>query len=326
MNDHKITVYNKDFKRIRFKGMKIIKLLFSLFIYTLQIYGDVQDHLKPALDKEGYRSIPNIDFIYTINLDERPEKYESCLRELQPYAITPYRFSAVNGWQLSVEDINDVGVRYTHHMRQGLMASFYDINGDGNIEHELMQVFGKTYFSHCMSRGAIGICLSHLSVLRDALISGYQTIWVMEDDVEVIRDPHVLSELIDELDAELGSGNWDILFTDRDTKDNKGNYVPCFGQALRPDVPSPSYQMVSVRNPIGKKFREVGARYGAYSMIIRRSGMKKLWNHLARHQLFLPYDIEYMFPEGIKMVTVVDDVVSTKPNSPSDNGSPGHLK
>lgn len=30
--------------------------------------------------------------------------------------------------------------------------------------------------------------LSHLSVLKDALDSGYETIWVMEDDIHIIQD------------------------------------------------------------------------------------------------------------------------------------------
>ncbi|MFI5334690.1 MAG: hypothetical protein ACHQT8_05960 [Chlamydiales bacterium] len=31
--------------------------------------------------------------------------------------------------------------------------------------------------------------LSHLSILQDAFDSGYETIWVMEDDIEVVRNP-----------------------------------------------------------------------------------------------------------------------------------------
>ena len=55
-------------------------------------------HLKPAEGKTGDHSIRNVYFIYMINLDARPEKYALARRYLEAYAITPYRFSAVNGW------------------------------------------------------------------------------------------------------------------------------------------------------------------------------------------------------------------------------------
>ena len=75
---------------------------------------------------------------------------------------------------------------------------------DSGPQHEMVQQLGRTYFCHCMSRGAIGIVLSHLSVLQDAYDSGYETIWVIEDDIQVIQDPRLLSSLIDELDATVG--------------------------------------------------------------------------------------------------------------------------
>ena len=40
----------------------------------------------------------------------------------------------------------------------------------------------------------------------------------MEDDIEVLQNPHRLSDLIDQLDLLVGSDGWDILFTDRDIK------------------------------------------------------------------------------------------------------------
>jgi hypothetical protein len=45
-----------------------------------------------------------------------------------------------------------------------------------------------------------------------------KAIWVMGDDIEVIQNPHVLSELTDKLDALVGNRGWDVLFTDHDTK------------------------------------------------------------------------------------------------------------
>src|SRR5262249_54496994 len=160
-----------------------------------------------------------------------------------PYGITPYRFSAVNGWELPLEELNEVGVKYEPWMRQGLMGTCYLPEDNGEPLHEVMQVAGRNYFCHCMSRGAIGIVLSHLSILKDEYDSGDETIWVMEDAIQVIKNPHLLSEIIERMDNLVGSDGWDFLFTDQDTKNKNGDYVPCLGAALRPNyTPSNPYK------------------------------------------------------------------------------------
>jgi GR25 family glycosyltransferase involved in LPS biosynthesis len=187
---------------------------------------------------------------------------------------------------------------------------------------EPMNVVGRTYFAYQLSLGAIGIVLSHLSVLQDAYNSGYETIWVMEDDIEIMRDPHLISDYIDSLDIAVGRGNWDILFTDQDTKDHFGNRVPCQGYAWRPNyVPRDTKKFAKVKN-IGNQFREIGARFGAYSMILRRSGMKKILDFIKQYHVFLPYDLDMTLPPNIRLFTVDDDIVSTQPNASTDNSAP----
>lgn len=303
----------------------MIRLLVLIcLIYANFLQGDLEDHFKEALGKSDLYSMRNIDFIYIINLDQRPEKFASCLQQLEPYNIHPYRFSAVNGWELSLEEINDVGIILGPWMSNGQWGTCYLPNEDSQPYHELVYQIGRTYFSHCMSRGAIGIVLSHLSVLQDAYDAGYETIWVMEDDISVIENPLMLSSLIDDLDAHVGHAGWDILFTDRDTKNSFGNYVPCTAYAWRPNYSPPNPHKFYDIQEISPQFRKIGARYGAYSMIVRRSGMKKLLNFFKQYQIFLPYDLEYTLPPGINLYTVNLDVVSTLPNALSDNGGPNY--
>jgi GR25 family glycosyltransferase involved in LPS biosynthesis len=299
---------------------------FCCIIAFTNLYGsEVEDYFKIPSEKPNahIHSIKNIDFIYMINLDQRPEKFEASLDELAPFNIIPYRFSAVNGWELPFDALNKLGVKYEPWMRQGLMGTSYLPEDEGTPSHEIMQVVNKNYFCHCMARGTIGIALSHLSVLKDAYDSGYETIWVMEDDIEVLRDPHILSELIQKLDSLVGKDGWDFLFTDMDTKGQNGAYVPCLGAALRPNFnPSDPYRF-QYRENIDSEFRTVGARYGAYSVIVRRSGMKTMLDFM-KDGIFLPYDMEYTLPDNIRMFTVLDDVVSTMPQALSDNGAPNY--
>jgi len=302
----------------------MIRILTFIFaIATTTLFAGFEDHLKVLNDTAGPYQMRNIDFIYMINLDQRPEKFAHSFDELAPYGITPYRFSAVNGWELSFDDIQDIGVKYEPWMRQGLMGTCYLPENNGQPQHEVMNVVGRTYFCHCMSLGAVGIDLSHFSILKNAYNSGYETIWVMEDDIVVIKDPHIISDLIDKLDQLVGKDGWDFLFTDFDTKNQKGDYVPCTGAAFRPNFNPLDPYKFSRMIDISQDFRRVGARYGAYSMIVRRSGMEKMLNFI-KQGIFLPYDMEYTLPEGIRMYTVRDDIVSTQPNASSDNGAPNY--
>ncbi|MGB7978577.1 MAG: glycosyltransferase family 25 protein [Chlamydiales bacterium] len=297
--------------------------MFLLFLAAAFLYGDIEEHFKRASGKFGAHSMRNIDYIYLINLDQRPEKYQMSLAQLAPYGIEPYRFSAVNGWELSLEAINDVGVRFSPEMEGGFMASCYRLDGEGKPSHELVERYGETYFVHCMPRGGIGCALSHLSVLQDAFDAGYQTIWVMEDDIEVLQNPHRLSDLIDQLDLLVGSDGWDILFTDRDFRNGQGLHVPAYGAAKRPDCAALHLAKdFSFKTDISPQFRQIANRYGTTSMIIRRSGMKKLLQFFKAHQIYLPYDMDLIYANGIRIFTVSEDVVSNLPQAISDLGGP----
>ncbi len=298
-------------------------VLFSILLAPLS--SDVRDYLKKAGNKSEMQSIHGIDFIYMINLDQRPEKWNLSMQQLAPYGILPYRFSAVNGWELTLEDINNLGVKFSPGMEGGKWGTSFLPENNFTESHHIVDKEGQVYFCHCMSRGAIGIVLSHLSILQDAYDSGYETIWVMEDDIEILRDPRELSNLIHHLDR-LTAKKWDVLFTDRDTRDRNGNPVPAAGHAWRPNFHPVDVSQYFQNLPLNKQFRKVGARFGAYSMIVRRSGMKKILDFITSHQIFLPYDLDFYLAPGIKMYAVTSDVVGSTIDSISDNGGPNYLK
>jgi GR25 family glycosyltransferase involved in LPS biosynthesis len=315
-----------------------------LFLLASFAYGDIESHLKKAEGKSEGHSMPSIDFIYMINLDQRPEKWRASADQLVPFGIHPYRFSAVNGWELTFDVIDAVGVKFAPWMEGGFWATVFRLKEAGESpippkkegyckcihpfegafiwEQEEIHELGKTYFSHCMERGTIGISLSHISILKDAWDSRYETIWVMEDDIRVLKDPRILSQLIELLDDQAGKDRWDLLFTDQDIHDAFGNTVPAAACAKRPDYKSMN-DFVS-KTAISAEFRKIGSRYGAHSMIIRRSGIKKLLQFFLAHQIFLPYDMDYTLPNGIQLYTVLEDVVSDS-HMITDNGCPNYL-
>jgi GR25 family glycosyltransferase involved in LPS biosynthesis len=293
---------------------------------TLFARADLEDHLRKEIFFAEGHTMRNIDFICMINLDQRPEKWQMSVDQLAPFGISPYRFSAVNGWELTLETINDVGLKFSPEMARGIAGTSYLMDGNFEPCHGVIENYGQTYFCHCMSRGAIGIALSHISILQNAYEAGFETIWVMEDDVDIRRDPRVLSDLIAQLDGLVGKENWDILFTDRDIRDGDGQHKACYWAATRPDfVEFTKKNDYYTRSTISDDFQKIGARWGAHSMIIRRCGMKKLLQFFKARQIFFPYDMEYILPPGIKLYTVLNDVVSNSPKAPSDNGGANYL-
>jgi GR25 family glycosyltransferase involved in LPS biosynthesis len=299
-----------------------ISLLLLVSICCLlsgNLCAKLEDHFKKVTHKGAGHQIKNVDFIYLINLDGRREKLDSSLSQLRPYGILPYRFSAVNGRTLSRKAINATGVRLKRGMRTDIPAVRYPLNGSSPV-HELTHELGRTYFSQEMSLGVIGCALSHLSILQDALDSGYNTIWVMEDDIAVVQDPHLVSDYIDKLDRQVGRYGWDMLFTDQDTIDNAtGDRLLCSSYGPRPNFNPENPARFARKTVISNEFRRVGARFGTYSVIIRRSGMKKVLNFAKKYKIFYPIDWEFFAPNGMRLYTVNKDIVSTQRWAPSDN-------
>lgn len=310
--------------------MMIRPILVSMLALMGGLWADIQDHFKACPNKSDHHTMRNIDFIYVINLDKRPDRLADFNSRLNPYGIYPYRFSAVNGWELSIEAINDVGLKYESWMKSGIMGTYYYLDNENKIQHahEVIHVVGRTYFGHCVARGPIAIALSHLSVLQDAYDSGYETIWVLEDDVEVIRDPRILSDLIDRLDVLVGKDGWDILFTDRDIRKKNGDYNPCYWCGVRPNFTPWNESLFAERKAVSPEFQKIGARWGSHSMILRRSGIRKILEFIKVYRIFFPYDMDFIFPADMdtdmQLYTVYDDVISNQVDSVSDNGGPSY--
>ncbi|MEI8365852.1 MAG: glycosyltransferase family 25 protein [Parachlamydiaceae bacterium] len=300
---------------------KLVSCLSFLLFCTFS-YGELYDHLKKAEGKGHDHNMKNIDFIYMINLDKRPQKYALSKQYFEKYGINPYRFSAVNGWELPIEVINDVGVKFRPGMTPLLATTFVEIDGKKIPSYEFMTDSGKTYFGGRLSLGAIGCSLSHISVLQDAYDSGYKTIWVMEDDIEVLEDPHRLSDLIDELDAVVGVEDWDVLFTDVDYRSRNGKYVPALGAGKRPDMDCSREERYSDKYTksikINDHFCKIAARFGTTSMIIRRSGIIKLLTFSRDRNIYLPYDMENYLPLKIQRYGLTSDLVTNMLDPISD--------
>ena len=148
-----------------------MKQLIALFgFFALSLEASVEDHFKPALNKSGAHSIENIDFIYMINLDQRPEKFERCIQQLHPYGVYPYRFSAVNGWELTLEAIQDVGVKFSADMNGGFLATSY-------LEEDLAIAAQKRGLKTYKSIDVIGpVDIKYIAPVKDVFMKKLQAL------------------------------------------------------------------------------------------------------------------------------------------------------
>lgn len=299
---------------------RFINLIVSLVICNL-CYCDLIDHFKPVGPKRKPSQMRNIDFIYVINLDRRPERWQDVLKELVPYDILPHRFSAVDGWALPSTVLNDIGVTITPETKRCPKPDKYGsyfLPDLTRINVDLDEkCYGKKFISNHTSRGAVGCTLSHFSILEDAYNSGYETIWVMEDDIRVAENPHIISDLVDRLDGLVGREGWDLLYTEE-------GYYPAFGDyrdknlsvysywIWRPDMfEGDTSSLVSHKN-IGSDFIKIGLKWGTRSMIIRRSGMKKILDFAKNQGIFLPIDCELAFIPQMKLFITNRNIVVTR--------------
>ncbi len=290
--------------------------------FMLPLFGGIEDYFKKAVNKSGSHSMRAIDFVYVINLDKRTEKYARTMDALEPFNITPYRFSAVNGWQLSHQALNDLGIIFQEGMAPGPIATVFRLDTDGKEynSYEVMKEIGVAYYCHSLSRGAIGCLMSHLSILQDAYDSGYQTIWVMEDDIKIVRDPNEISVHVDTLNSE--TPNWDVLFTDCEIKGGDGKPVPCACIRPRPNFQVQPLQYYLNRTPLNSHMTKIGMRFGSASMVVNRSGMKKILDFFKTYKVYFPYDIDYFIVPGINLYMMNYDIVTNISGGESDVSAP----
>ncbi|MBS0627696.1 MAG: hypothetical protein JSS09_05750, partial [Verrucomicrobia bacterium] len=119
---------------------------------ALPIY--LEQFLSPVATKSSFHSFSPIDCVYMINLDERPEKFSLSCAQLEPYDIHPYRFSAINGWKLSSENINNLGIRLENIPCSNTYIGtvFKKVEDKEYRMHELINKLDTTYFCPGMTR------------------------------------------------------------------------------------------------------------------------------------------------------------------------------
>src|SRR3990167_660764 len=228
----------------------------NLFLLIpLILMAGIEDHYQKLETRREYTGPKNIDYIYLINLKQRPERWINSLKQLVPYNIIPQRFPGIYGWSLGPDVLNDISLKFTVGMwagRESVMVFPPEKKGEPEWINLSYAWDGKSCFSGWTVKGTIGCSLSHLSVLHDAYEAGYQTIWVLEDDFRILDDPHKLSSIIEELDRVVGVEGWDVLYTDFDflVVDVDRDILDQVPALWRPDMPYRDISHLGLHIPV----------------------------------------------------------------------------
>lgn len=241
----------------------------------------VVKHLKHVKGRKPYSGVSHVGCVYVINLDKRPEKWARMEQILKEKGIYALRFSAIDGWNIP-------------------LSAQQELAGDYPVR---------------MLPGEVGCFLSHVSVIRHALKSGHNVVWIFEDDIEFVEDPHQMSSYIAELNAL--DPDWDILYTDIDSKNNQGISVPALDADFRPDRTSDEpLEHYLKRTPLSDGLMRLGQRYGMYSFLISKKGMRKIYHYFSHVYLWSAIDIDIHYIPSIREYSVTRDIVSIWCDSP----------
>jgi len=270
--------------------VKCLLAFFCFFVFfsldlTARIYSyetPVANYLKDIEITEFNSNLEGVDCIYVINLDERIQKWKRMKKLFKQQGLHINRVSGINGWRLPKQV-------------QKELAGSYPLR---------------------MSGGQIGCLLSHISVVRDAYRRGFDLIWVLEDDVEFTGDVNHLPALLSNL-SEIDP-DWDVFYTDVDSKNDKGEYVPSLASDFRPDQSYFPLSYYTKRTQAGREIMKIGQRFGMYSLFISRKGIKKILDYFTHVYVWAAVDIDIHYIPNINEYSAMRDIVSIHSRSISD--------
>jgi len=177
------TGYMQYFSKKNLRIYKEIFLYVSIAICKLEALSIQEFFIPISEEKANVSGIEEIHQIYVLNLEVRLARWFRTKAMLNAFGIEAQRFIGINGWMIP----------------RGKMKNFYKELVE-NGQHG------------GLTPGQIGCLLSHLSILQHALDKKYQCVWILEDDIVVLRDPKELGDILKKLHQV--DPEWDLLFTD----------------------------------------------------------------------------------------------------------------
>ncbi|MCH9631318.1 MAG: hypothetical protein S4CHLAM37_13400 [Chlamydiia bacterium] len=265
-----------------------IKLAFSIMLLNSVLFcqtpRDLQSFLEKTEEMVEFSGLKEIDRIFVINLDRETKRWSYIQALTDKFELGVNRFSAIYGKEIERRRLKDF---YRHCLH-------------------------KNCTGRNVSPGQIGVFLSHLSILKHAIEKDYDVIWILEDDVAIVEDPKIIDSLVEEL--EQIDPDWEFLYTDicsRFVRKNGTIEWNSFEENFGNDF---DYSLITSKDYEPYKdddIQSIQHRLGAYSMILSRKGIRKLYSYFINNRMRYAYDVDLNFCEDKHMYQTNRDVVTT---------------
>lgn len=236
-------------------------LILSIFILRRDnsFQNKLNKHLRNIELIARESGIAGIDAVYCINLDLRTDKWNAVKQEIEDQGLHVNRVAAVNGWK----DLTKTDCKK-------LLAS-----------------------EKALKPGQIGCFLSHLSVLKNAQMKGFERILVLEDDVSFIAPMKELSSYIDQLSET--DPDWDLLYLDNWSMEDRGlkERFDRLDSTMSEVIKKPKEEF--------SHFFRVFYRHDLHALVVSKKGVQKLLDHFCKKPFLLAIDTEMNHIDQIRM-------------------------
>ncbi|QED23889.1 glycosyltransferase family 25 protein [Candidatus Deianiraea vastatrix] len=126
-----------------------------------------------------------LDQVYVINMDNSPHRYEALKPVLDTENIKHIRFSAVNGYEVKIEDMHGKifkGIDIKLGKLKFRLGEEYKIYCP-NITLRYKMKYHQSQLG--FSAGEIGVYCSHIEIMKDIIDRNYDAAMILEDDVVI---------------------------------------------------------------------------------------------------------------------------------------------
>jgi hypothetical protein len=161
-------------------------------------------------DKEIHK-ISGIDFIYTITA-KKCHRFNDLKRSFGKFNVCPYRFTSISPSNISSKTMYRSCLRGSRRLHRVIGQKMVKKKRKLILARKHMEDYSSGYIHKKMSIKKLASALSHISCIKDALDSGYETIWIMDSGTELRCDPNILSKYIERANKEIP--DWTSLYTD----------------------------------------------------------------------------------------------------------------
>ena len=138
----------------------------------------------------------------------------------------------------------------------------------------------------------------------------------MEDDVEFVEDPRQLSDFLTQLSH--WDPDWDVFYTDTDFRDENNGYIRSLSTDFPPSMKDNQVLDFTERININDDLMQIRSRFGTYSMLISRNGIRKILDYFTTHPFWTAIDIEIHYIPTLREYACRRDIVSNLRHSWSD--------